>query len=301
MMKKLALAFAGLIAISHMAFAQGIPPAYGPGPVPCGGVPCTVANLTVTSSAVPVNGIYLSNTNAVGFTAASALVMQYNLNALVSNSVSASWRLPFLAASSTVPTLVPNNSATTTGIGAQAAGNISFIIAGAEVWRQTSTGPLAIVLPTDGGTTDNTMCVNTTTHVISSGSGTLGICLGTSSARWKTQIAALTPGLAEILKLKSKSFYLDKAHGDPKKQMYGFIAEDMVKVLPKLVGMDKYGRPNTADYLGVVPVLVNALQQENAQVILLKRENENLRVANDNFNRRLSALEHPKLRKVALK
>ena len=44
------------------------------------------------------------------------------------------------AASSTVPTLIPNKSSTTTGFGAQASGNISAIVAGAEVGRWTSTG-----------------------------------------------------------------------------------------------------------------------------------------------------------------
>lgn len=160
---------------------------------------------------------------------------------------------------------------------------------------------------TDATKTDTAVCQDSTSHQFYFGSGTLGICLGTSSARYKSGITEIIPGLNEVLKLKPKSFYLDKAHGDPKKQMYGFIAEDMVKVLPKLVGLDNQGRPNTADYLGVVPVMVHAMQQQEAQIaeqqsqiFALRTMNAGLRAANDNFNHRLTALEHP-LRTVASK
>lgn len=129
-----------------------------------------------------------------------------------------------------------------------------------------------LVLPSlasDATLTDRSVCQVTATSAIKFGSGTLGICLGTSSKRFKTGIAPLTQGLLEILRLEPKSFFLDAAHGDPKKQMYGFIAEDMVKVLPKLVGFDNKGRPTTADYLGVVPVIVNAIHQITYLAIFL--------------------------------
>ena len=51
----------------------------------------------------------------------------------------AGWQLTHQAASSTAPTLVPNRGSTTTGIGAQASGNISLIAAGTEAVRVTST------------------------------------------------------------------------------------------------------------------------------------------------------------------
>lgn len=123
-------------------------------------------------------------------------------------------------------------------------------------------GPVAFSnIATDAAATDTTACIITTTNIIAKGSGTLGICLGTSSARYKTGIARLAPGLAAILALSPKSFYLDKEHGDPTKQMYGFLAEDVIGVLPALVQKDAQGRPNTADYLGMVPVIVNAVQE----------------------------------------
>lgn len=237
-------------------------------PAPCTG-DCTIGSLNFTSATVPVNGVYLSAANTLNFSTNSASRATVDSTGNIVANNAAGYTVRNAAATSTLPTLVPNRAATNTGIGAQAANNMSEIAGGVEIWRATATGPLAITLPTDATTNDNTMCVNTTTHIVSSGTGTLGICLGTSSARYKTGIAPLIPGLQEILALSPKSFYLDKAHGDPKKQMYGFIAEDMINVLPKLVSLDKAGRPNSADYLGVVPVLVRAMQQQQAEIATL--------------------------------
>lgn len=147
----------------------------------------------------------------------------------------------------------------------------------------SNTGPVFHTgLGTDAALTDRSVCQVVSTGELKYGSGVAGICLGTSSGRYKTGILPLGPGLAEIMRLQPKSFFLDKAHGDPKKQMYGFIAEDMVKVLPKLVGLDAQGRPNTADYLGVVPVLTKAMQEQQGEIIALKAANDHLKHANDN-------------------
>lgn len=113
----------------------------------------------------------------------------------------------------------------------------------------------------DAGLTDATACLRASTGQVLKGSGTLGICLGTSSERYKTNIKDLDIGLSEIIAMKPKSFYLDAEHGDPSKLMYGFLAEDCAKVIPKLTGFDNLDRANTCDYLGVVPVLVKAVQE----------------------------------------
>lgn len=122
----------------------------------------------------------------------------------------------------------------------------------------------------DAATTDATLCRKSSDGTVLFGSGTLGICLGTSSARFKTDIQELDVGLTQINALKAKSFYLDAAHGDPTKLYYGFIAEDAVSVLPKLVGLDDEHLPTTFDYLGVVPVLVKAVQELSAKVAVLQ-------------------------------
>lgn len=132
--------------------------------------------------------------------------------------------------------------------------------------------------------TDASVCEDTTTHQFYSGSGTLGVCLGTSSARYKHDIVALDAGLNEIMKLEPVAYHLNEDHGDPNKLFYGFTAEQGEKALPALTGEDTSGKPNTFDYLGVVPVLVKGMQQ-------LKAENDNLRVCNDNWKCRLFGIK----------
>lgn len=136
-------------------------------------------------------------------------------------------------------------------------------------------------ITTDSGKTDATICEDTTNHALYSGSGTLGICLGTSSVRFKHDIAPLAAGLPEIMRLRPVSYKLNADHGDPNKTLYGFTAEQMQPVLPKLVGLDDKGLPNSADYLGLVPVLVRAVQQQQVEIEALKKQiaNDNLRMA----------------------
>ena len=78
------------------------------------------------------------------FPPASAVIARTDAgNTLTGNNQSANtsgWALIDSAASASIPTLIPNQASTTTGWGAQASGNISGIIAGAEEFRLTSTG-----------------------------------------------------------------------------------------------------------------------------------------------------------------
>ena len=135
-------------------------------------------------------------------------------------------------------------------------------------------------LATDSTHTDRTVCQDTTSKSLFFGSGTAGVCLGTSSARFKHNITDLDTGIDQIMKLRPVSYEYNADHGDPDHVLYGFTAEDMAKTLPKLVGADADGMPNSADYLGVVPVLVKGMQQ-------LKAENDSLRACNDNWKCRI--------------
>jgi hypothetical protein len=138
--------------------------------------------------------------------------------------------------------------------------------AGTVSLNSGGTGSITVNIATDAAQTDRTVCQNTSNNELRFGTGTLGICLGTSSRRFKTGIEDLQPGLAAIMGLRPRSFYLDAAHGDPAKLNYGFIAEEADLVLPALIGRDAQGVITTFDYLGVVPVLVKAVQQQQAQI-----------------------------------
>lgn len=126
-------------------------------------------------------------------------------------------------------------------------------------------------LVSDTAQTDNSVCVNSSGTLLK-GTGTLGICLGTSSARFKQDIVSMGAGLAEIVQLSPKNFFYKKGWGDDnKRQQYGLIAEDVVKVLPGITTPDKDGKPQAVDLLALVPILVNAVKQ-------LKSDNDNLRM-----------------------
>lgn len=151
---------------------------------------------------------------------------------------------------------------------------------GAGGLRATGATIQFTALASDAATTDNTVCVNSSGTILK-GSGTLGICLGTSSARYKDGIVNIADGLDEVMRLQPVNFTYKKDLGhDPSKIQYGFTAEQVYKVLPALVDLDAERRPNTVDILGMVPIIVRGMQQ--------------MQHTNDNFEARLAKLESRK-------
>lgn len=125
-------------------------------------------------------------------------------------------------------------------------------------------------ITTDATKTDATLCEDTTTHQFYSGSGTLGICLGTSSARYKNNINVLGLGLSSINQLKPVTFFYNNGYGDNGARLqYGLLAEDVVKVIPNLVALDKNNAPNSVDLLGMVPILINSIKTQQKEIFLL--------------------------------
>lgn len=123
----------------------------------------------------------------------------------------------------------------------------------------------------DTATADSTVCTATSGGKLLKGTGTIGICLGTSSARFKNSIVPVRDGLAEIAGLVPVNFKYNKDAGDNgAREQYGFLAEDVIKVLPKLVGLDNQKKPLSVDLVGMIPVMVRAIQQ-------LKADNDNIR------------------------
>ena len=138
-----------------------------------------------------------------------------------------------------------------------------------------TSGSITATFTTDSGHTTATTCEDTTSHQMYFGSGTAGVCAGTSSARFKTAIGALTYGLLDFLWIDPVSFvykagYGDNSGPDPKPRwQVGFTAEQMQTVLPGLVQVDADGRPQSVDYLGMVPYIVRWLQGIQYQLFVL--------------------------------
>ena len=152
----------------------------------------------------------------------------------------------------------------------------------------TALNTAVVLLPNitaDTGQTDASLCRKTSGGgQLYYGTGTLGICLGTSSERYKNGLAPLNLGLEETMKLHPQRGFLNADHGDPTKPYYWITAEDGYKAFPELTGLDAQGRPNTFDLLGLVPVTVNDIQA-------LKRGEDALKAANDNTAATVAKLE----------
>jgi hypothetical protein len=140
----------------------------------------TAGSFVPSSSTVPTNGLYLPSANTLSFSTATTARVTLDSGSLRS-ATAGSWQLGIAAASSTVPSLIPNKADTTTGIGSQASGNISQVVAGAEIGRWTSTGlNNANIGATTAGTGAFTTLTATTVNgnTISSGTGTLTLGAG---------------------------------------------------------------------------------------------------------------------------
>jgi hypothetical protein len=124
----------------------------------------------------------------------------------------------------------------------------------------------------DTAHTDASVCEDTTSHVFYSGTGAAGICLGTSSLRFKDNVAPLDHGLADIMRLDTIAYnYKPDSGMDTSRRLYGFAAEQVNTVMPELVGLNAIGEPNSVDWAGIVPVLVHAIQELQGEVLELRR------------------------------
>lgn len=126
--------------------------------------------------------------------------------------------------------------------------------------------------------------------------GTLRI---SSDERFKTDIKPITSSMDKLLKLEGVTYKMNKtkkieydlssikdperrkaaeaemALYDPnaKNERYGFIAQKVKEVYPELVDQDKEGYMNV-DYIGLIPVLVEAIKEQQAQIKTLSAQIE---------------------------
>lgn len=105
---------------------------------------------------------------------------------------------------------------------------------------------------------DDSLCVGDAGKV---SRGTTG-CL-TSSLRFKDNIRPLNVGLAELLKLNPVSY----TYKGTTKERIGLIAEDVLKIEPRLVGFEPDEKtPRSVSYEETVPLLIQSIKELNAKV-----------------------------------
>jgi len=115
-----------------------------------------------------------------------------------------------------------------------------------------------------GVTTQN----GTTAPVVVSADGQLGTVA--SSERFKKDIATMEKASEVILSLRPVTFhYKTDAKGTPQ---FGLIAEEVAKVNPALVLLDKEGKPFTVRYDAVNAMLLNEFLKEHRKVEDLKKD-----------------------------
>ena len=87
-----------------------------------------------------------------------------------------------------------------------------------------------------------------------------------SDARLKANIVSLGSTIAKLLQIDGKSYTMKKDESE--KQKIGLLAQDIEKVFPELVS-ESHG-VKSVNYQGLVPVLINALKEQQSEIDELK-------------------------------
>lgn len=140
---------------------------------------------------------------------------------------------------------------------------------GAGGLRATGATIQFTALASDAATVDNTVCVSSAGTLLK-GSGTLGICLGTSGRQFKTAFTPMTAGLDDLMRINFQNYRYREGFGDSGESIqYGTTAQDVEKVRPDLVRHDHNGNAINYDSGALLFIGLHAIQE-------LKAENDNL-------------------------
>lgn len=104
-----------------------------------------------------------------------------------------------------------------------------------------------------------------------------------SDARLKANIVSLGATLSKLLQIDGKSYTMKKDESE--KQKIGLLAQDIEKVFPELVS--ESNGIKSVNYQGLVPVLINALKEQQAEIDRIKTQEERL----DRLERLVAAMD----------
>lgn len=154
-----------------------------------------------------------------------------------------------------------------TVIGSQT-GGLSLIAGNATRIRIANTGVITLVgVASASGTGNSIVCVNASNQVVK---GTTTTC-NPSSIRFKENVQdmAAAEGLSTISKLRPVSFSYksDPTHAN----QFGFIAEEVVNVLPEDIAYDDQGQIYGVNYEMIVPNLVKAIQEQQVEIAQIQQ------------------------------
>jgi hypothetical protein len=123
-----------------------------------------------------------------------------------------------------------------------------------------------------------------------------------SDQRLKENIKPVESMLDKVMQLKPSSYNFKKEYQQmnlASGTQMGFIAQEMEKVFPQLVSTFPYknidgsktGDYKSINYIGLIPVLTKALQEQQQTITDIKQENEAMKVQNQELKLRLDKIE----------
>jgi hypothetical protein len=118
-----------------------------------------------------------------------------------------------------------------------------------------------------------------------------GVVVGSSDARLKEDVKDARYGLAELMQLRPVSFkWKDKRSPDLQR---GFIAQELQQVFPELVSTDTESGMLQVNYLGLLPVAIKAIRDQ--QEVIRRQEARLEALERDRHPTMLSSLLSPGL------
>lgn len=146
-----------------------------------------------------------------------------------------------------------------------------------------SSGFTLTALQSDTAMTDASLCARTSDNLVLKGTGTLGICLGTSGAQFKSAFTPMVGSVDDISRLNFQNYRYREGFGDGGARVqYGLTAQDVEAVLPDLVRHNEKGEAINYDSGALLFIGLRAIQQ--------------LKAGNDNIESRLAKLEQAQAR-----
>ena len=103
-----------------------------------------------------------------------------------------------------------------------------------------------------------------------------------SDARLKSNIVSLGSTLSRLLLIDGKSYEMKG------KQKIGVLAQDIKEVFPELVTEDD-NEMLAVNYQGLVPVLINALKEQQSEIEILKQQQAEIEELKEMVNRLISS------------
>lgn len=126
--------------------------------------------------------------------------------------------------------------------------------------------------------------------VVVRSNGQLGVVA--SSARYKQDIHSLDDASDRLARLRPVSF---RYKSEPQATHYGLIAEEVDKVMPELVVRDEQNRPESVQYLEIIPLLLHQWKAQQAEIArqhaLIERQEAELAELRRALATRLAARE----------